>query len=199
MTAAFPLPSPRVRGVREQYYRAKWLLRLARRTKKRARSFRLLMLAMYPARAVVELMLEAAEMQELAKHRDPDPRKSRKSFEDEIVPKLPYYFLIEKIRIHDFHRFGCVPPDPRCRQVFFGGLMKLRARKGAAVLAIPPSGPVVTTTGESTFKDQRSLCNADGEFFDEETKRYIPLGRILSEFLAALLPVIADFKRLAEG
>ena len=199
MAHRFPFPDPRVRGIREQHYRAKWLLKLALRTKKRSRRFRLLILAMYPARGVAELMLEAAEKQELKAFHNADPKQSREAFEDRIVPKLPFYRLIEKLRIHDFHRFGCVPPNPRIREFFFGGPMKLVARKGRAVLTGTQAGPKIITTGKSTFKDQRSLCNTDGHFFDAESGKFHPLEEILSSFLEAVPAVITDFERLAAG
>ena len=200
MTASvFPFPDPRRRGIREQHRRAKCLVRTAQRTKKRSRRFRLLILATYPARATVELMLEAAECQELKAFQTTDRKKSRNDFEDTIAPRLPYYYLLEKIRIHDFHRFGCVPPNPRLREVFFGGPLKLVARKGRAVLTIPAAGPKVVTTGASTFRDQRSLCNADGQFFDDETGKYVSLEMMLVKFLAAVPAVIVDFDRLVAG
>ena len=93
------LINPRLRGVHEQYYRAQWFVQNALVASDLATRFRLLITAIYPARAIVELMLEAAEQQELKPFLDPDSKKSRKSFEETLVPVLPYYHLIEKIRI----------------------------------------------------------------------------------------------------
>ena len=138
---------------------------------------------MYFARGIVELMLDAAKSQELPKYRGKDEQKCRKGFEQDLAPKLPHYFLIEKIRIHDFHRFGCVPPNPKGQEVFFGGTMKLTAKKGAATLSIPAAGPQVTLTGESSVKDQRSLCKADGSFYDDVSHKYLPLRQILVEHI----------------
>ncbi len=42
---------------------------------------------------------ETLDFKELKPFLDPDSKKSRKSFEETLVPVLPYYHLIEKIRI----------------------------------------------------------------------------------------------------
>jgi len=141
-------------------------------------------------------MLEAAEQQELKPFLDPDSKKSRKSFEETLVPVLPYYHLIEKIRIHDFHRFGCVPPDPKYHMVLYGGPSKLVANQGAAVLAILSEGPEFTLTGNSQIKGQRPLCVDDGQFFDEASGRYLSLENILGEYLSAMPATISKFAQL---
>jgi len=92
------LINPRLRGVHEQYYRAQWFVQNALVASDLATRFRLLITAIYPARAIVELMLEAAEQQELKPFLDPDSKKSRKSFEETLVPVLPYYHLNELLR-----------------------------------------------------------------------------------------------------
>src|SRR5712691_10036374 len=55
-------------------------------------------------------------------------------------------FYLSNDRIHDFHRFGCVPPDPKYHMVLYGGPSKLVANQGAAVLAILSEGPKFTLT-----------------------------------------------------
>src|SRR5690606_34439502 len=155
---------------------------------------RLQFAALYPARAIVELMLEAAEGQELPEYRNRDVKLARKQFEGKLSPRLTHYGLIERIRIHDFHRIGCVPPDPKRVEMFFGGPMKLTASKGAAVLSIPSTGPKVSLTGNSSVKDQRSLCNFDGAFFDPVSEQYLTLHQILVEYLTDVPEVIAWFE-----
>jgi len=97
--------------------------------KKPASRFRNLIAAIYPARAIVELMLEALDKKELTSFQNKDAGKNRGEFENLIAPKLPQYYLIEKIRIHDFHRFGCLPPQPGERVLFYGGPIKLTRAK----------------------------------------------------------------------
>jgi hypothetical protein len=154
------------------------------------------MAAIYPARAVVELMLTAAELQFLPSFLDRDIRKSRAMFEKEIRPRLPYYQLVEIIRIHDFHRFGCLLPDETYHNVSMQGPIKLTASRGSAALLLSPSGPVSVTTGESRIVPQRPLIVADGKFFDEESSLYLDLAEILDCYLQAVPSVITYFESL---
>jgi len=115
------LPDRRIRGIKEQHDRAVWFLKLCAKARDATAMFRLGFAALYPSRAIVELMLDAAERQELPAYRNKDVKKGRKKFEEELSPRLKHYKLIERIRIHDFHRSGCVPPDPERVEMFFGG------------------------------------------------------------------------------
>jgi hypothetical protein len=195
MMETFDLPDPRVQGVREQHERARWFCAVANNSKDTTEQFRLLMAAIYFSRAVVELMLDAAEAQALLEFRNDDKKESRRNCEAQLTPMLSHYLLIERIRIHDFHRFGCIPPHPNRREVFFGGPMKLTASKGAAVLAIPSSGPRVTLTGNSSARDQRTLCVDDGSFFDDVSGKYLALRQILDEYLANVPATITWFEK----
>lgn len=191
--------SPRIWGIHEQYRRARRFMQLAYRCKQAMSRFTNLIAAVYPALAIVELMLEAAEKQELKPFQNKDAKKSRKDFREVLAPKLPHYYLLEKIRIHDFHRFGCIPPDPKHRQVFFGGPIKLIANKGSAALRVTPKGPEHVLTGNSSVKEQRPLCMKDDRFCDEESGEFLSLDEILDDFLNSVPGVITDFERWAVG
>lgn len=170
---------------------------MAIKTEDRSARFRVLIASLYFTRAIVELMLDAAQMQQLKGFRNKDGQRSRKDFEETLLPVLPHYDLIEKIRIHDFHRFGLLPPDPKRREIFYGGPTTLRASQGAAVLSIPKDGPKITLTGQSSVKERRPLCSSDGRFFDEKSGMYLALDQILADFLNAVPDVIARFEKLA--
>ncbi len=132
----------KVRGIREHLQRAQFFIDLARQQEDAKSSYRLKLAAVYSCRAIADLMLEAAEKQEIK-------GLNRKALEDQISRKLPFYTLLEHIRIHDFHRFGILPPDPALKQVMFGGPLKLIAQKGVAVVSMTAQGVKVQTTGES--------------------------------------------------
>ena len=198
MDNTFPLLDS-LRGIREHHERVMWFVSLADAADNSDQHFRLLMAAVYFARGIVELMLEAAKAQELPNYCDKDEQKCRKAFEEQFAPKLPHYSLIEKIRIHDFHRVGCIPPNSKRQEVVFSGPMKLTASKGAAGLAIIDSRPQVTLTGNSTVTDQRSLCYADGSFYDEMREKYLPLRQILTEFLEKVPDTIKWFEQQRAG
>ena len=166
-----------MRGISEQYRQAKHFLQLARKCKNTTSQFTNLITAIYPARAVVELMFEAAEKQELVPFNNKDNKVSRNELEAKIVPKLPYYYLIEKVRIHDFHRFGCLPPSLEYEKLFIGGPIKLIAKKD-----------------NSSVKEQRSLYANNGLYYDEDNKKYVSLEKILADYLGAVPEVITEFK-----
>jgi hypothetical protein len=187
----FPFPfNPRLAGLSEQYRRAKHFLSLARRCKKGDSRFRNAMAAIYPVRAIVELMLEAADKQEVAGF------ANRHEFEPRLILKLPFYHLIEKIRIHDFHRFGCILPDPYIRQFFCGGPIVLNARGGVAAIQFFPGGPKITETGNSKVKWQRPLINVNGEFFDDDSDSYFDLCHVLNGFLSPVPDILAEFRTM---
>ena len=181
--------SPRMQGIYEHYRRARHFVQLAHRCKHRASKFTNLIAAVYPARAIVELMLEATEKQELVAF-----KLSRNKLEKIIIPELPYYYLLEKIRIHDFHRFGCLPPSLEYESVFIGGPIKLKAEKGIAAIVVTPEGPKQTVTGNSSIKGQRTLYTNNGLYYDEDNERYISLEETLVNYLNAVSKVITEFK-----
>ena len=121
----------RGKGIVEQLKRCKWFLSLAVKSDDAEAKHRLLFAGLYAGRAAIEIMLEGALKQELPAFRDTDDsNKSRKDFENAVKGDIPHYALIEKIRIHDFHRFGCLPPVSNVEFQFMGGPMQLIARNG---------------------------------------------------------------------
>jgi hypothetical protein len=182
---------PRLRGAHEQFERAQWFLQLSKDSADIAARFRLSLAGLYFARAIIEILLEAAEHQELAAYRNADPKQSRKELEDSVIPDLQHYELVEKIRIHDFHRFGCLPPNPSIHSVFLGGPVKLIARKGAAAVQVTESGPSTVVSGQSQVKQQRPLSQDDGRFFDDASGQYLQPEVILERFLAGVPSVVS--------
>ena len=185
---SWPFPDPRVAGVREHYERVRFFGALAAKCSDPAGRFRLLLAGVYSARGVVELMFEAADKRELKTYRTRDDLKMR------FGEHIPWYDLIEKIRIHDFHRFGLIPPNPKLRVMMQGGPITLRAQKGAAAYSVPASGPEKVTTGNSGIKEQRPLLSDDGKFFNDATRQYVSLAVILRDFVAGSVKVIREFE-----
>jgi hypothetical protein len=195
MDNVWPFPDPRVRGVREHYARARLFLREALASSDPADRFRRLVAAVYPARAAVEVMLDAAKWQHLNAYRNADGNQSRKDLEAVIAPKLPRYFLLEKVRIHDFHRFGVLPQAG----LFLHGPVKLTASRGDAGIAVPLTpgeGRTVIETGNSRVQEQRPLQMMGDQVFDEDANAYFGLDKVLADYLDALPAVIEEFERL---
>ncbi len=192
-----PMGSLRLRGVREHLERAAFFFQLSKAEEDSVAAYRLLLAAIYSCRAMTELMLEAAEKQEVRSLADPNPKANRDALEKMIAPEVPYYELIERIRIHDFHRFGLLAPDPNRRELMFGGPIKLSASKGGAVVALARDGPQVMTTGGSVVQMQRPLLVDDGTFFDENSSAYVDLNEVLRAFLEKGNHVIGKFQQLS--
>jgi len=188
--------SPRVRGVLEHLERAQFFLDLAKKEKDLKSAYRFMLAAVYSCRALADLMLEAAEKQEIKRLTDPNPKKNRAVFESEILTKLPYYDLLERIRIHDFHRFGLVPPDPKFKVTMLGGPMKLTAKKGVAAISATGQGPKVSTTGGSHVQFQRPLLTEDSKFFDDDSAKFVKLEEVLAAFLGKATDVVSEFEKL---
>jgi len=126
---------PRVAGVREHYERVKFFHALAERCSDPVGKFRLLVAGVYSARGVVELILDKADKGQL--------NRTRQDLEPHLRAQIPWYDLIERIRIHDFHRFGLVLPDPRFRVTSLCGPVDLQARKGGATYQVKTSTGLV--------------------------------------------------------
>ena len=182
------LIDPRISGIEEHIIRIKHFIRNAKRSKKQESKFRNLIASIYPARAIVELMFECADKKLINQSRE----ELKKWFEDEVS----YFLLIEKIRIHDFHRFGCLPPSDKYLTSFIGGPIKLTASSGFAGMQISSKGKTKITTGNSTIKEQRPLYNNDGLFYDEPSDSYVELEYILAQYTQSLETVVSKFKNL---
>lgn len=169
------------------------LARLADAATNPADTYRLLLAAIYSVRAVVEIMAEAARMQEMARFKNQNPDNSGVALKTYVATKLPYYQLVERIRIHDFHRFGIVPPDPTFEMVVIGGPIKATAQRGSAGVVLQ-GGLKVTTTGNSAVDLQRPLVIQDGLFFDDDSQQLVDLRTIVASNIKALDPVIQEFR-----
>ncbi len=189
------LLTPRIQGIQLQYRRAKRFVQLANRCRNTTSKFTNLIAAVYPACAIIELMLYAVEVQEIKPFPDSIKEKRRKEFKQELFNMLPYSSLLEKIRIHDFHRFGCLPPSQTHIHEFVGGPIKLKANKGMVSLSLLSKGTKLTVTGNSSFEEQRSLDTRNGSFFDDKSRQYVTLDRILNDFLSEVPNAITKFGR----
>ena len=178
---------PRVSGVQEHYERIQTFLDLVCKSKEPTVIFRLQVASIYFARGIIELMFEAADKDQLDASRD--------QLKKTLPEKLRWYNLIERIRIHDFHRFGLIPPDSNTKRFSLGGPIKPHARKGKAVYSISSTGPQKECTGNSCIKEERPLISNDGRFYDDETNKWVTIKQILKDFLCDIPAVIDEFKK----
>lgn len=188
----WPFPDPRVAGVREHYERVKFFHALAEGCPDPTGKFRLLLAGVYSARAVVELIVEAVVDKGQEAPEKGQINAMRKNLKARLRKQIPWYDLIERVRIHDFHRFGLVPPDLRFRAMMLGGPVALGARKGTAIYCVAATGPKKLTTGNSEIREQRPLLSTDGKFFDDTTRQYISLDKIIRDFIRATIGTIRE-------
>ena len=186
-TEKWPFSDPRVAGMREHLTRVQMFLGLGRKSTHPDERFRFFIAGIYFARGIVELMFEAADKDQICDTRD-DLKKA-------LQKKLPKFSLIEKIRIHDFHRFGLIPPDPNVKLNMQRGPVKIRACEGAATCTIAHEGPQLQLTGKSKVEEQRPLLSDDGKFFDDDTREYVSIEDILDGFAAAASTVVDEFEK----
>src|SRR2546425_12963023 len=90
--------NPRLGGVKEQVTRARLLLDEGHAVRDYDVAFRKLIAAVYPARAALEIMREAARLGELT--------VSLQEFDRRVEELVPRYRPIHTVRIRDFHRYG---------------------------------------------------------------------------------------------
>jgi len=188
MDEEIPIPETSHVGIREHFVRACLFFNTGMQTPDHANKFRILIASVYSCRAIVELMLEEADRGELTVNRD--------ALKEILSNALPRYGLIERIRIHDFHRYGLVPPNPNIKTMMGGGPITLKASKGAAVLQQTASGPTVTCTGNSSVTMRRPLFSVDGTFYDEDTDLQIPLDQVIKDYLPAVPDAVDQFEKL---
>lgn len=183
----WPFPDPRVSGVKEHHNRIKIFVEIARKTEDQAVGFRLHIACIYFARGIIELIFEAADKNQIS--------STREELKKVLPMKLRWFNLIERIRIHDFHRFGIIPPNPAQKTMFLGGPVKVKAKKGSASYSIPSTGPRIETTGDSKVVEQRPLICGNGSFFDDDTRKSVTLEQIIEDFLVDVPNVIKEFEK----
>src|SRR4030095_10140018 len=133
---------PRPQGIIEQYERARLFLREAQQSADPLDKFRGLIASLYFALAIVEIMLEAAVMEVV--------KVAGNDLERRLINFLPGYLPIEKVRIHDFDRFGVIPIPG----ISLGGLIRLQARPGHGSFTLGAGGPGISTSGQSNVIQQ---------------------------------------------
>jgi hypothetical protein len=180
-----------VLGVEEHLRRIELYQRLAA-SHNEADAFRLRMAALNSCQAMISIMLEAATKDELTVAASTNDKWN--TFKEELRPWFPYFDLIEKLRIHDFHRFGLLPPREGVTKQFFGGPVKLIAQRGTAVVVLAPGAPKSSVTGNSTVRGQRALVTSGGTFFDEVSASHVSPETVIDAFREAAPAAIAKFK-----
>lgn len=177
------LPNPRLAGVKEQLTRARLLLEEAHAVRDYDLAFPKLIAAVYPARAALEIMREAAKLGELT--------LSPQEFDRRVEELVPRYRLIHAIRIRDFHRYGIqgggrimvefsitVPPHGHAQFSMYPDPVNPRP----AVQFSDPSG------------SYKLLLTSDVVVQDERESRAVPYWVLLAEYLEQMVALVREFE-----
>jgi hypothetical protein len=184
------LVSPRLEGILEQFERAKLFLAEAQKSRDRVDRFRRLVASVYFSRAIVELMLDAAD--------DKEVKEGRKELEGILVGKLPFYMIIERLRIHDFHRFGLIERPGITIQGPYKFKTGLKDNALAAIRTTPRGVKKITTGGSEVIEERPLILKGD-QVFDEERGEFVPIEQVLSAYLKAVPEALEQFKKLLKG
>ena len=179
------LTAPRLAGAREQVARTQMHLSESLASSDPTTRFRKLIAAVYPGRAAIEIMREAAARGELT--------VDLNELDERIGTALPRHELIQRIRFHDFHRFGVMPRPA----AFVGGPMRLKASKGGiAQVQFSPSGPQITERGNANVVLNRELQTDGDRAFDDASGQWVPIDQAIQEYVEALPAALKIFEGL---
>ena len=194
------LPSDaRLEWIKEQYDCAQLFLGEASTSTDARDGFRRLKACVYFARSIVELMTAAAEKGEVQALLEHGKRKRRMLLRDEMQGILPYFELVYRARIHDFHR-AAFAPDPERDEIRISGPIKFTAAPGESVVGVPGGQGLEITKGpESSVTADIPLTWHNDELLDETSREFVPLADVLREYLDAVPKAIARFEELRDG
>jgi len=177
--------NPRLAGAKEQLTRAWRLLEEAHAIRAYDAAFPKLIAAVYPARAALEIMREAAKLGELT--------VSLQEFDRRVAERVPRYRLIQAVRIRDFHRYG----------VQGGGRIMVEFK-----IRMPPLGHAefsmypdpIDPRPEVRVSDQSGsytlLLTSDVVVQDEREAQPIPYWVLLREYLEQMDALVGEFESL---
>ncbi len=186
MNVKLEMPATSHAGIIEHFTRAALFYNIGMQTDDSAR-YRLHIAAIYSCRAIAEMMFEEADRGRV--------NADRGKVKQILLSALPFFNLVERIRIHDFHRVGLVPPDPNQKVIQFSGPVKLKPKGGQTIMSQTDKGFEYEVTGESSFAEQRSLVILNEYFFDEDTQSRVTLSNIIREYLVAVPHAVDQFQQ----
>ncbi len=177
--------NPRLAGVIEQLRRARLRLEEAHAVRDYDLAFLKLIAAVYPARAALEIMREAARLGELT--------VSLQEFDRRVEELVPRYRLIHAVRIRDFHRYGV----QGCGRIMVEFQIRMTPLGHAEFSMYPDS---VDPRPEVRLSDPsgayRLLLTSDVVVQDEKESRAIPYWVLLREYLEQMNGLVGEFESL---
>lgn len=180
-----PPQGHRVSGIREQLGRARVLLQEAHAVPDYDDAFPKLIAAVYPARAALEIMHEAASSGELS--------ISVPEFDRLVEQLVPRWRLIHAVRVRDFHHGG----------VQGGGRILVQFR-----IHLPPHSQAIVSMRADPFDPQprvrfsdpsgsyQLLLTSDVVVQDEAEPHSVPYWALLRDYLEQMNRLFPEFQKL---
>jgi hypothetical protein len=169
--------------VKEQLARATHLLQEAHAVHNYDVAFPKLIAAVYPARAALEIMREAAKLGELA--------MSPREFDRLVDDRVPRWRLIHAVRVRDFHHYG-VQGGGRIMVEFQIRLPPLgQARVSMRANPFDPRPQVRLSDPSGSYK---LLLTSDVVVQDERETRAVPYWVLLAEYLDQMDALVGEFE-----
>src|SRR6266702_1155129 len=172
----------RLAGVKEQLTRARLLLEEAHAVRDYDVAFPKLIAAVYPARAALEIMREAAKVGELT--------VPPKEFDRLVEARVPQWRLIHAVRVRDFHHYG-VQGGGRI-MVQFSITLPAHGRAEFSMYPDPvdPRPEVRLSDPSGSYK---LLLTSDVVVQDELESRAVPYWILLQEYLEQMDALVVEF------
>jgi len=177
-------------GLNAKYRRARTLLDGALACTDRTSRFDKLVSAIEPAVGIPEQITQARQ------GRFREIRIGKSELRRHLIGELPHLELLEKLRIHDFHRAGLTAP---AGTTTIHGEIRLEARGPGGFaqhgLTWPDNKPITRhSAGGSVTLDNKMVYQHEDTFLDETMGQYFSLEVLLSEFLEKA-PVVIEWFR----
>ena len=177
------IENPRLAGIKEHLRRAESHLAEAHQVKDYDSAFPKLIAAVYPARAALELMREAAKAGELTIDLGELDRR--------ITEAIPRNRLIQAIRIRDFHHFG-IQGGGRILVTF---QMRMPPLGHAEFSMYPnPLDPQAGISISDPTSPHKFLLTSDVVVQDEKEPVAIPYWILLREYLDQMKAFLPTFE-----
>lgn len=181
-----PPSSHRLSGVTEQLARARRLLQEACAGRDYEDAFPKLIAAVYPARAALEIMREAAGRRELS--------VSLREFDCLVEQRVPRWRLIHAIRVRDFHHGGVRGGGRILVQFRIHLPPRSEARVSMRANPFDPRPEVRLSDPSGSYK---LLLTSDVVVQDEREPQAVPYWVLLREYLEQLEALVPEFEALS--
>lgn len=180
-----PRHHPSLVGIHEHFRRAGLWLDEARHARSHDEALRRLMAAVYPGRAVLELMRESAKRGELI--------ITARELDRRLEYLVPRSRLVKALRIRDFHHYGVIGGG----RVIVQFQVKLPPLGHAEFsMFVDPDNPRPSIVVSDGTRNYTFFLTSDRVLQDERETHALSYFRLLSEYLHDLKSAMVEYESL---